>query len=72
MSDTVPESLTGYRWLDRVAFACFVLVFGVTFIREWMGPLGNGPSKKMVASVVASWMFWVVVTWALVAKLGVI
>jgi len=67
------DSLTGYRWLDQIVMALFVLVFGVTFIRAAMGgPVYRKVDYRMLGHAFISVTFWAVVSYLVASALGVI
>ena len=73
MSDTAPDSITGYRCLDRVVLAVFVLLFGFTFIHAGLtGPARGPPDWRMVGYSFISAAFWVAVIGAICLVLGLV
>ena len=50
--------LSGSKVVDGIVLVLFALVFGITFLRDSVGPFGNGMNRKMAAAFLASGVFW--------------
>jgi len=51
--------LSGSKAVDGILLVLFSVIFGITFLRDSVGPFSNGMNRRMAAAFLASSVFWV-------------